>query len=68
MVILNYKEDVTNFQLNYDFNTSKFETNAINGFMTINEIYNKVKLQIKVEPYGFFHLQIITSIFSIWNQ
>ena len=51
MVVLNYKEDVTKlnwiFKLSYDFNTSKmFETNEINCFMSKNEIYNKVNVQI----------------------
>ena len=36
-----------NFKLSYDFNTSKmFETNEINCFMSKNEIYNKVNVQI----------------------
>ena len=44
-----------NFNLNYDFNTTKmFETKEINGFMSKNEIYNKIKLQIKVKPFGYF--------------
>ena len=30
--------------------------NEINGFMTINEIYNKVKLQIKFKPFVYFIL------------
>ena len=44
-----------NFKLNYDYNISKMlDKNEINVFKTRNEIYNKVKLQIKVKSFGCF--------------
>ena len=51
-----------NFKLNFDLNTTKMlKTKESNGYMSKNEIYNKVKLHIKVKSLVVFHLRMITS-------
>ena len=43
------------YQLNYNYNiTNMMDNREINNFMSDNEIYNKVKLNMKVIPFGCF--------------
>ena len=43
------------FKSNYDYNiTNMMNKREINSFMSDNEIYNKVKLNMKVIPFGRF--------------
>ena len=51
-IISNFK---LNFKLNYDHNISKIlNKNEISAFISRNEIWNKVKLQMKVISFGCF--------------
>ena len=42
------------FQLNYNYNTKILDHKEINTFMFDDEIYNKMKLHIKIIPFGCF--------------
>ena len=45
------------FKSKYDYNVTEIlDKNKINCFMTNDEIYNKVKLKLKIIPFGKFPL------------
>ena len=43
------------FKLKYNYNITKMmDNNEIDYFMSADDIYNKIKLQIKIIPFGRF--------------